>query len=47
MCETCPGSLLLIDVDNMPHYDHGKCVESCPPGLVADCKFYKSFRIKS
>ncbi|PIC52236.1 hypothetical protein B9Z55_002424 [Caenorhabditis nigoni] len=36
VCETCPGSLLLIDVDNMPHYDHGKCVESCPQGLVAD-----------
>ncbi|CAI2318055.1 unnamed protein product [Caenorhabditis sp. 36 PRJEB53466] len=36
VCETCPGSLLLIEVDNMPHYDHGKCVESCPPGLVAD-----------
>ncbi|CAI5439411.1 unnamed protein product [Caenorhabditis angaria] len=36
VCETCPGSMLLIDVDNLPHYDHGKCVESCPPGLIAD-----------
>ncbi|CAB3407441.1 unnamed protein product [Caenorhabditis bovis] len=36
VCETCPGSLLLIDVENLPHYEHGKCVSSCPQGLVAD-----------
>ncbi|CAD6184311.1 unnamed protein product [Caenorhabditis auriculariae] len=36
ICETCPGSQLLIDVVDFPHFDHGKCVDACPAGLVAD-----------
>uniref|UniRef100_A0A1I7XHE3 Furin-like protease 2 n=1 Tax=Heterorhabditis bacteriophora TaxID=37862 RepID=A0A1I7XHE3_HETBA len=36
ICETCPGSQLLIDVNHFGQLDHGKCVDHCPSGLVAD-----------
>ena len=37
-CDSCHGAQLLIDVDHFGHFDHGQCVESCPTGLIADCK---------
>lgn len=39
VCDTCPGALLLIDVDHYAHWDHGQCVDKCPEGLVADCEY--------
>ncbi|CAK5090664.1 unnamed protein product [Meloidogyne enterolobii] len=39
LCDTCHGAKLLIDVKHYGHLDHGRCVDSCPSGLVA---VYKS-----
>ncbi|KAF7634108.1 hypothetical protein Mgra_00006528 [Meloidogyne graminicola] len=33
LCDTCHGAKLLIDVKHYGHLDHGRCVDSCPPGL--------------
>lgn len=34
LCDTCHGAKLLIDVKHYGHLDHGRCVDSCPAGLM-------------
>ncbi|PAV82803.1 hypothetical protein WR25_21975 [Diploscapter pachys] len=36
LCETCPGSQLLVDFEHPHKFDHGKCVDKCPEGLIPD-----------
>uniref|UniRef100_A0A914GRG9 Tubulin-specific chaperone D n=1 Tax=Globodera rostochiensis TaxID=31243 RepID=A0A914GRG9_GLORO len=36
LCDKCHDAKLLIDVKHYGHLDHGRCVETCPSGLVAD-----------
>ncbi|KAI3420322.1 putative oxidoreductase bli-4, mitochondrial [Globodera pallida] len=36
LCDKCHDAKLLIDVKHYGHMDHGRCVETCPSGLVAD-----------
>lgn len=38
LCDQCHGAKLLIDVKHYGHLDHGRCVEKCPEGLIADCE---------
>ncbi|KAL3072708.1 hypothetical protein niasHS_017682 [Heterodera schachtii] len=36
LCDKCHDAKLLIDVKHYGHLDHGRCVATCPEGLVAD-----------
>ena len=45
LCDTCHGAKLLIDVKHYGHLDHGRCVDSCPSGLVAVCEFFEFLKI--